>query len=113
MEAASSAYDTMSICDQMVRLHINKAGRRHVFTHARKLYEGSRFSGHYAAKLKCVGSGSLKLFDPRPNEYQYFKLPVSLLDEVARQQPWTRRLLFIVAVAVPMPVRTYVQRCLN
>jgi hypothetical protein len=66
------------ICGQMVRLHVNKAGRRHVYAHARELYEGSRLSVHYAAKVKCVGSGSPKLFDPRPNEHQRFKLPNSL-----------------------------------
>ena len=69
------------ICQQMVRLHVNKAGRRHVFAHARALYEGSRFSEHYAANSKCAGSGSPKLFDPRPNEHQHFKLPSSLLEE--------------------------------
>jgi hypothetical protein len=69
------------ICGQMVRLHVNKAGRRHVYAHARELYEGSRLSVHYAAKVKCVGSGSPKLFDPRPNEHQRFKLPNSLLEE--------------------------------
>ena len=35
------------ICHQMVRLHYNKAGRRHLFAHARAysrtLYEGSRY----------------------------------------------------------------------
>ena len=31
------------ICQQMVRLHLNRAGRRHVFAHARALYEGARF----------------------------------------------------------------------
>jgi hypothetical protein len=36
---------------------------------------------HYAAKVKCVGSGSQKRFDPRPNEQQHFKLPGSLLKE--------------------------------
>lgn len=71
------------ICQQMVRLHVNKAGRQHVFGHARELYAGSRFSVHYAAKVKCVGSGSIKLFDPRPNEHQQFKLP-SLLNENKR-----------------------------
>lgn len=73
------------ICGQMVRLHVNQAGRRHVFGHARDLYEGYRFSVHYAAtdaaKVKCVGSGSRKLFDPHPNEHQRFKLPHSLLDD--------------------------------
>ena len=69
------------ICKQMVRLHVNKAGRRHVFAHARELYEGSRFSVHYSAKNKCVGSGGPRLFDPRPNEHKRFKLPSSLLEE--------------------------------
>jgi hypothetical protein len=69
------------ICGQMVRLHVDKAGRRHVFGHARDLYEGSRLSVHYAAKVKCVGSGSPKLFDPHPNERQHFKLPSSLLED--------------------------------
>jgi hypothetical protein len=69
------------ICRQMVRLHVNKAGRRHAFAHARELYEGSRLSVHYAAKIKCVGSGRPKPFDPRPNEHHRFKLPHSLLEE--------------------------------
>jgi len=69
------------ICQQLVRLHVNKAGRRHVFGHARQLYEGARLSVHYASNMKCVGSGSVKLFDPRPSEHQHFKLPASLLDE--------------------------------
>ena len=70
------------ICHQMVRLHYNKAGRRHLFAHARAysrtLYEGSRYRAHYTAKIKCVGSGMLATFDPRPNESQQFKLPKSL-----------------------------------
>ena len=69
------------ICQQMVRLHVNKAGRRHVFAHARGLYEGSRFGVHYAAKMRCDGSGAQTMFDPRPNEPQSFKLPRSLIDE--------------------------------
>ena len=69
------------ICNQLVRLHVDKAGRRHLFAHARALYEGSRLSEHYAATVKCVGSGSPKLFDPRPNERQHFKLPNSLVEE--------------------------------
>lgn len=69
------------VCQQMVRLHVDKAGRRHVFAHARDLYEGSRISVHYAAKFKCIGSGSRKLFDPRPKERQRFKLPNSLLEQ--------------------------------
>lgn len=67
-------------CEQTVRLHVNRAGRRHALAHARALYDGSRFSVHYAAKVKCVGSGSPLLFDPRPNERQHFKLPNFLLD---------------------------------
>jgi hypothetical protein len=66
----------------MVRLHYNKAGRRHLFAHARAysctLYEGSRYGAHYTAKVKCGGSGMLAKFDPRPNESQQFKLPKSL-----------------------------------
>ena len=69
------------ICRQMVRLHVDKAGRRHVYAHARELYEGGRLSVHYAANMKCVGSGSTKLFDPHPNERQHFKLPNSLLEK--------------------------------
>jgi hypothetical protein len=69
------------ICQQMVRLHVNKAGRRHVFAHARALYEGSRISVHYTAEIRCDGSGSPKAFDPRPNEHQRFKLSSSLLEE--------------------------------
>jgi hypothetical protein len=69
------------VCRQMVRLHVNKAGRRHVYGHARELYEGSRIAAHYATKFKCAGSGSRKLFDPRPNERQRFKLPSSLVEE--------------------------------
>jgi len=70
------------ICHQMVRLHYNEAGRRHLFAHARTysrtLYEGSRYGAHYAAKMKCFGSGALAKFDPRPNELQSFNLPKSL-----------------------------------
>ena len=69
------------ICQQMVRLHVDKAGRRHVFAHARALFEGSRFSVHYTARSKCVGSGIPMLFDPRPNEHHHFKLPRSLLEK--------------------------------
>lgn len=68
------------ICRQHVRLHVNKAGRRHVLAHARGLYEGCRLSVHYAAEFKCVGSGSRMIFDPRPDEHQRFKLPHSLLE---------------------------------
>jgi len=70
------------ICQRMVRLHYNKAGRRHMFAHARAysraLYQGSRYCVHYTAKMKCIGSGMLAKFDPRPNEAQYFKSPKSL-----------------------------------
>ncbi len=68
------------ICHQMVRLHVNKAGRQHVYAHARALYEGSRLRVHYAANVKCVGSGAPMRFDPRPNEHQRFKLPDSLVE---------------------------------
>ena len=70
------------ICHRMVRLHYNKAGRRHMFAHARAysrtLYEGSRYCAHYTARMKCVGSGMLAKFEPRPNESQHFNAPKSL-----------------------------------
>ena len=70
------------ICHQMVRMHYNKAGRRHLFAHARAysraLYEGYSYDAHYSAKMKCVGSGTLATFDPRPNEKQRFGTPKSL-----------------------------------
>jgi hypothetical protein len=66
------------ICRQMVRLHADKGGRRHMYAHARSLYEGSRFYAHYVARRKCPGSSSLAIFDPRPNERQRFKLPDAL-----------------------------------
>ena len=69
------------MCHQMVRLHDNKSGRRHMFAHARSLYQGYRFSVHYTAEIKCIGSNCVKLFDPRPKERQRFMLPASLLNE--------------------------------
>jgi hypothetical protein len=63
------------ICHQMVRLHYNKAGRRHLLAHARALYEGSRYGVHYHAKVRCAASGALTAFNPRPKEPQRFKLP--------------------------------------
>ena len=70
------------ICHKMVRLHYNRAGRRHLLAHARAcsraLYEGSRYGAHYTAKVKCVGSDTLARFDPRPNENQHFKAPNSI-----------------------------------
>jgi hypothetical protein len=75
------------ICQQMVRLHYNRAGRRHLLEHARDysraLFEGSYYSAHYAAKTKCDGSGAPAQFDPRPNEGQHFN-PPKLLE---RQDP--------------------------
>jgi hypothetical protein len=69
-------------CHQMVRMHYNKAGRRHLFAHARAysraLYEGYRYGAHYSARMKCLGSGTLATFDPRPNEKQRFGTPKSL-----------------------------------
>jgi len=65
-------------CGQMVRLHLNKAGRRHMLGHARALYEGSEFFVHYAAKTRCAGSRKPKIFHPRPNEHERFRLPNSL-----------------------------------
>jgi len=69
------------ICRQMVRLHVDQAGRRHMLAHAQSLYEGSRFDVHYAAKVRCTGSGTTKIFHPRPQEPQHFKLPEPLRDE--------------------------------
>ncbi len=69
------------ICQQTVRLHVNEAGRRHVFAHARGLYDGCQLCVHYASRIKCLGSGALMIFDPRPDEHQRFKLPGSLLKE--------------------------------
>ena len=69
------------ICRQSVRLHVNKWGRRHVFEHAQALYEGARLDVHHIAKMKCVGSKNVKVFDPHPDEQQHFKLPPSLLRE--------------------------------
>jgi hypothetical protein len=70
------------VCHQMVSLHYRKSGRRHVVAHARAcsraLYDGSQYAVHYTAKLKCLGSGMLAKFDPRPNENQYFNPPRSL-----------------------------------
>jgi hypothetical protein len=66
------------ICRQQVRLHVDNSGRRHVFEHARGLYQGCRIPAHYVAKMKCDGSDALMVFDPRPNEHQHFKLPETL-----------------------------------
>ena len=63
------------ICRQMVRLHVNKGGRRHMYAHARSLYDGSRFYAHSVAEMEGPGSRTLAVFDPRPNERQRFKLP--------------------------------------
>jgi hypothetical protein len=67
------------ICHQSVRLHVNKSGRRHVLGHARALYEGARLDVHDVAEIRCIGSKSVKVFDPRPGERQRFKLPESLV----------------------------------
>jgi hypothetical protein len=57
------------ICHQMVRLHYNKAGRRHLLVHARTysraLYEGSRYSAHYAADLKKASFATRSLRKPQ------------------------------------------------
>jgi hypothetical protein len=54
------------ICQQTVHLHVDGAGRRHAFAHARGLYEGCHLCKHYVGKIKCLGSGALMFFDPRP-----------------------------------------------
>jgi hypothetical protein len=52
-------------CHQMVRLHYNRAGLRHLLAHAGALYEGSRYSAHYianarrAARISVTVRGSL------------------------------------------------------
>jgi hypothetical protein len=69
------------ICHKMVRLHYNKAGRRHLLAHARALYEGSRYGVHYHAKVRCVGSGARAAFNPRPQETQRFKLPNRVFED--------------------------------
>jgi len=69
------------ICRQMVRLHYNKAGRRHVLAHARALYEGARYGVHYNAKVRCAASGARTTFNPRPQEAQRFKLPNRIFEE--------------------------------
>jgi len=43
-----------------------------------RAYEGSRYRAHYTAKMKCIGSGMLAKFEPRPNEAQHFNPPKSL-----------------------------------
>src|ERR1700733_3119332 len=88
-------------CHQMVRLHYNRAGWRHLLAHARALYEGSRYSAHYMANAKCLGSGTLAKFDPHPNENQHFKWPKSL-DSTAREfvcRHWSGR-IFLLAGSV-------------
>jgi hypothetical protein len=67
------------ICQRTVRLHVNKAGRQHVFAHARGLYEGCQLCVHYVAKIRCLGSGKSMIFDPRPNETRRFTVPDTLL----------------------------------
>jgi hypothetical protein len=69
------------ICRQRVQLHVNRAGRRHLFSHASGLYEGCRLCVHYVAKIKCLGSGAMMIFDPRPNEHERFKVPDSLFEK--------------------------------
>jgi hypothetical protein len=39
------------------------------------------FCKHYVGKIKCLGSGALMFFDPRPHEHQHFKLPDSVLEK--------------------------------
>jgi hypothetical protein len=40
----------------------------HARAYSRSLYEGSRYCAHYTARMKCIGSGMLAKFEPRPNE---------------------------------------------
>jgi len=45
----------------------------HARAYSRALYEGSRYSAHYVAELKCLGSETPATFDPRPDENLHFK----------------------------------------
>ena len=73
------------ICHQMVRLHHDNAGRRHLLAHARAcsraLYEGARYCGTALTTLQTLNvlvRTHWCDFDPRPNEDQHFKTPKSL-----------------------------------
>ena len=50
----------------------------HARAYSRALYEGSHYGAHYTAKIKCIGSGMLAKFEPRPNEPEHFNPPKSL-----------------------------------
>ena len=71
------------ICRQMVRMHYNKAGRRHLFAHARAysraLYEGYRYGAHYSAKMKCASeSGTLaRIMPSRVSKARYGLMAVA------------------------------------
>jgi hypothetical protein len=60
-------------CHRMVRLHYNKAGRRHLFAHARAYSRAVRRVSVLLAKMKCVGSDMLAKFDPRPERSAVFQ----------------------------------------
>jgi hypothetical protein len=68
------------ICQQTVHLHVNRAGRRHVFAHARGLYEGCRLCKHYVGKIKCLGSGALMFanLETRPGNAHEFIRGISI-----------------------------------
>ena len=71
------------ICHQMVRLHHDNAGRRHLLAHARAcsraLYEGARYCAHNTANIKCLGSDTLARLT-----LDQMKISIS-----KRRNPWT------------------------
>ena len=73
----------------MVRLHYNEASRQHLLAHARAysrtLYEGSRYGAHYTAKIKCVKTGMLTKFDPRPDESERYSSRQNTLSSKVEQ----------------------------
>ena len=70
------------ICHRMVRLRYNKAGRQHMFAHARAYSRAlcKGYCAHYSAKMKYIGSGMLAKFDPRPTEPERFDIPKFLTE---------------------------------
>lgn len=66
------------ICGKMVRLHVNKAGRRHMLGHARALYRRLRDFRALCSKSQMCPFTQAKVFHPHPDENQHFKLPDSL-----------------------------------
>jgi hypothetical protein len=78
------------ICRQTVRLHVNRAGRRHVVTHARSLYEGCRLCVHFVARVKCLGSGTVMTFDPPRTNINDSSYPIPCLKSKRQTAAWDR-----------------------